>query len=174
MFETNLHQASVDEQKETSAISTTKYPELVTGVVERIDHGKPVVKFVHKKVYRVGALSTFSVSYELVGREVAILFLNGNPETPVIIGVMRNFLEQAIENFELTVDETNNPQGVMDAEVEISGKTIKLSADDNLELRCGESSISLSNDGKVSIRGKYLISRSSGVNRILGGSVQVN
>ena len=38
----------------------------------------------------------------------------------------------------------------------------------------GKASITLTREGKVLIRGTYLSSRSSGVNRIKGGSVQIN
>jgi hypothetical protein len=41
-------------------------------------------------------------------------------------------------------------------------------------LRCGEASISLSRDGKVVIRGRHIVSHASGVNRIRGGSVELN
>jgi len=47
-------------------------------------------------------------------------------------------------------------------------------ADKQLTLRCGESSITLTAAGKIIIRGKYIVSRSSGVQRIKGGSVQIN
>ncbi len=43
-----------------------------------------------------------------------------------------------------------------------------------LTLRCGKSSITLTAAGKIIIRGKYIVSRSSGVHRIKGGSVQIN
>ena len=43
-----------------------------------------------------------------------------------------------------------------------------------IELRCGKASLILTRAGKVLIRGAYLLSRSSGVNRIKGGSVQIN
>ena len=47
-------------------------------------------------------------------------------------------------------------------------------AESEIVLRCGEASITLTRAGKVLIRGTYLLSRSSGVNRIKGGSVQIN
>ena len=43
-----------------------------------------------------------------------------------------------------------------------------------LTIRCGESSITLTAAGKIILRGKYIVSRSSGVQRIKGGSVQIN
>ena len=53
----------------------------------------------------------------------------------------------------------------------LSVPTVIISGD---ELRCGKASITLTRAGKVLIRGAYLLSRSSGVNRIKGGSVQIN
>ncbi|MFN2563838.1 MAG: hypothetical protein ABR499_02345 [Gemmatimonadaceae bacterium] len=49
-----------------------------------------------------------------------------------------------------------------------------VSAAQQITLRCGESSITLTAAGKIIIRGKYIVSRSSGVQRIKGGSVQIN
>jgi len=41
-------------------------------------------------------------------------------------------------------------------------------------LRCGKASITLTREGKVLIHGSYISSRSTGVNRVKGGSVQLN
>lgn len=41
-------------------------------------------------------------------------------------------------------------------------------------LRCGKASITLTRSGKIILRGTYISSRSSGVIRIKGGSVQIN
>jgi uncharacterized protein (DUF2345 family) len=49
-----------------------------------------------------------------------------------------------------------------------------LSAHKQVTIRCGESSITLTAAGKIILRGKYIVSRSSGVQRIKGGSVQIN
>lgn len=49
-----------------------------------------------------------------------------------------------------------------------------VSAAKQLTLRCGKSSITLTAAGKIIIRGKYIVSRSSGVHRIKSGSVQIN
>ena len=59
-------------------------------------------------------------------------------------------------------------------EVKLDGQQLVLSAEQEIVLRCGEASITLTRAGKVLIRGAYLLSRSSGVNRIKGGSVQIN
>jgi hypothetical protein len=59
-------------------------------------------------------------------------------------------------------------------EVEADGERLVVSAREQLVLRCGKASITLTRAGRVIIRGESLLSRSSGVNRIKGGSVQIN
>ena len=61
-----------------------------------------------------------------------------------------------------------------ESEVQVDGEKVVFNAEREIVLRCGESSITLTRAGKVLIRGKYVLSRSSGVNRIKGGSVQIN
>ncbi|MFT6389713.1 MAG: hypothetical protein ACJAUP_003106 [Cellvibrionaceae bacterium] len=56
----------------------------------------------------------------------------------------------------------------------VDGNKLVLEAKEEIVLKCGESSITLTKSGKILIRGKYLLNRSTGVNRIMGGSVQVN
>ena len=41
-------------------------------------------------------------------------------------------------------------------------------------LRCGKASITLTQAGKILLDGTYVVSRSSGANRIKGASVQLN
>ncbi|HVE38427.1 MAG TPA: hypothetical protein VNM14_00980 [Planctomycetota bacterium] len=59
-------------------------------------------------------------------------------------------------------------------EVKVDGKKVTLSGDEEVTLKCGKASITLTAAGKVLIKGEYLLSRSSGVNRIKGGAVQIN
>lgn len=59
-------------------------------------------------------------------------------------------------------------------EVDADGERMMVSAKEQLVLRCGKASITLTKAGKVIIKGSYVLSRSSGVNRIKGGSVQLN
>jgi hypothetical protein len=66
------------------------------------------------------------------------------------------------------------PTGGMKIDAMVDGKCIKIEGQDQIELRCGEASITLRRNGRVIIRGTYVESRSRGVNRIKGGSVQIN
>jgi hypothetical protein len=66
------------------------------------------------------------------------------------------------------------PQPDAIRDITIDGKTLTFDADEQIVLRCGKASITLTKAGKIIIRGAYLLNRSSGVNRIKGGSVQIN
>lgn len=102
-----------------------------------------------------------------VGCSVAVQFEGADPERPVILGVIQGPLPAT----ELETA-TNRIQKCVD--VDMDGERLTLTADKEIVLRCGKSSITLTRAGKVLIRGAYLSSRSSGVNRIKGGSVQIN
>ncbi|WP_185235821.1 DUF6484 domain-containing protein [Teredinibacter franksiae] len=90
---------------------------------------------------------------------------------------------QDVSTQDVSTQDSNEDQGVFPSEPE-APLTVKVDADqekklflegkDEVVLKCGEASITLTRQGKVILRGKYILSRSSGVNRILGGSVQVN
>jgi hypothetical protein len=102
------------------------------------------------------ARATIVVAADHIHREVALLFEGGDPGKPLIMG----FLE--------------HPVAPAPREVQIDNQRLELTADQEIVLRCGKASITLTRAGKVLIRGAYLLSRSSGVNRIKGGSVQIN
>jgi len=59
-------------------------------------------------------------------------------------------------------------------EVLADGESIRINGQKEIVLRCGLASITLTRDGKILLRGAYVQSRSSGVNRIKGASVQIN
>jgi hypothetical protein len=59
-------------------------------------------------------------------------------------------------------------------EVKADGEKLVLEARRELTLRCGKASIHLTADGRVTIRGTEVLSRSDGPNRIQGASVQLN
>jgi hypothetical protein len=97
---------------------------------------------------------------------VALLFEGGDPLRPLIIGPLVRATPSG---------PTPTPAGRAPAlEVSADGERVTLTAPRELVLHCGEASITLTRAGKILIRGAYLLSRSTGVNRIKGGSVQIN
>lgn len=51
---------------------------------------------------------------------------------------------------------------------------INLEAKRKITLRCGKSSITLYPNGKIVLRGDYILSDADGVNRIAGGQIELN
>jgi uncharacterized protein involved in type VI secretion and phage assembly len=110
-----------------------------------------------------------------IGKEVALLFENGDPQKPLLVGLIQNPLDTAQrlqpspqKQAEIETDEQDNPY------LELDGERIELKAKQQMILKCGRASITLTKAGKILIRGTYLLNRSSGANRIKGGSVQIN
>jgi len=56
----------------------------------------------------------------------------------------------------------------------LEDKVLRLKADEGLVIECGKSSIILTKEGKVQIKGKELLSRASGMNKIKGAGVNIN
>jgi hypothetical protein len=59
-------------------------------------------------------------------------------------------------------------------EVEADGEALILEARQEMTLRCGAASITMTADGRVTIRGTQILSRSEGANRVQGATVQLN
>lgn len=59
-------------------------------------------------------------------------------------------------------------------ELRIDGQRLLLEAREELELRCGDASLTLRRDGLVIVRGTDIVSHAKARNRIRGASVQIN
>lgn len=97
-----------------------------------------------------------------IGRQVVLMFENGDLQRPIIMGVVRAARAWPLPDPPATV------------EVDVDGERMVVTAKEQLVLRCGKASITLTKAGKVLIHGAYVSNRSSGVMRIKGGSVQIN
>ncbi|ESX14961.1 DUF6484 domain-containing protein [Mesorhizobium sp. C416B] len=121
------------------------------------EEGVPLVVFAgNPEETAQPARSLSELSSDMVGKEVALLFQEGDPRKPLIVGRI--------------VEPARRP-GV---EVIRDGKRVRIRANDRLELRCGKASIVMDSDGQIVIRGTYLVSHSSGPNYIRGGSINLN
>src|SRR5699024_2807240 len=90
-----------------------------------------------------------------IGAELALLFEDGDMARPLVIGRIVGPIPQG-------------PSVVRD------GEPLRITAQQRLELRCGEESSVMEADGHVTIRGTYLVSHASASNRIRGGSINLN
>jgi hypothetical protein len=156
-------QASVASHEAESSrrdAADVRLPSVLVGRVVAIrNSNEPLVDFPSNTSGElVPARSLVPVTGKDVGREVALVFEDGDPARPIIVGLI-----QAAQS---------SPE--VHSEVKLDQETLVLSAKKEVVIQCGKASITLTNAGKVLIHGEYVVSRSSGVNKIRGGSVQIN
>jgi Domain of unknown function (DUF6484) len=148
------------EQLDTSIGARRRLDGVVVGaLVGLATDGVPLVDFSgNPEDSPVVARATAVLTQEDVGRDIALLFEGGEPAKPIVIGVMAQ----------------PQPQQPRAVSIVRDDERLELTADREIVLRCGDASITLTRAGKVLIRGAYVSSRSSGVNRIKGGAVHIN
>ena len=95
---------------------------------------------------------------DCIGARVLVCFLGGDETQPIVLGLL----------------EPPPALGDPDPAAGKAPDTLRIAAGRELVIECGEAKISLRKDGRVEIRGTHLISRSSGPNKIKGGSVFIN
>jgi hypothetical protein len=66
------------------------------------------------------------------------------------------------------------PAAALVATADVQRPALVVSHDRELVLQCGKSKIALRADGRIEILGGYLLSRSTGPNKIKGASVDIN
>lgn len=132
---------------------------VMIGVFLGFDADAPLVVFPgNPSETAVPASSLAALTSSMIGSEVALLFLEGDPRRPMIVGRI--------------VDPTR--KGAAATEILRDGERVRITGKERVELRCGKASIILEKDGRITIRGSYLTSHASAANRIRGGSVNLN
>jgi hypothetical protein len=106
----------------------------------------------------VAALTCVTIEARDVGREVVLMFEAGEPQRPIVVG----FLERGRATYDAQHD------------VVFDAPSLRLVAKRSITLACGAATITLDRSGKITIRGAQVVSHADGINRIRGGSVQLN
>ena len=134
------------------------------------DEGAPLVQFSGNPAVTpvVARIATTAAGQE--GDQIALMFEDGDPARPISLGVIRESFGPSDSNRQQRLDAAGKPALHFDR----SEERLEISAEREIVLRVGRASITLTEAGKVLIRGAYVLSRSSGVNRIKGGSVELN
>ena len=108
------------------------------------------------------ARTTVALRRADIGSTVVLLFERGDQRQPIIVGVIQQGRrDEAATAAPLVSVQADDDRMVITAEREIV-------------LRCGDASITLTRAGKVLIKGTYVLSRSSGYNKIKGAAVDIN
>ena len=146
-------------------------PGVVIGTVEgESEDGSPLV---HWAACRAPVLSARAVWMAAApdwssckGLRAVLGFENGDQTKPLLLGLLDSPRPPAAVS-EVTEDRTGEVHA-------LRPKVLRIESEEELILECGDAKISLRADGRVVILGGYLLSRSKGVNKIKGGSVQIN
>jgi hypothetical protein len=151
-------------RERASALRSNPSSEVVIGEVIAVtdEGGTPLVLYPGQPgTAAIRARSVVDIRGEHIRKAVVLAFENGDPALPIVMGVLRG-------------DESRPLDSPGQVQVDADGERMIVTAKEQLVLRCGKASITLTNVGKVIIDGTYVVSRSSGTNRIKGGSVQLN
>lgn len=151
------------------------------GQIVRIDRdGRILVDYPQNSMGAIPARFTRAMDIESLvsakdeGLQVLLVFEDNRPDRPIIIDVLSSLMDgisgsgikSEQEDLVLDMDETQD--------ISLNGKKIIFSGQEEIVLKCGKASITMTKAGKIIIRGAYLLNRSSGVNKIKGGSVHIN
>jgi hypothetical protein len=112
----------------------------------------------------VAARTTVALRHDMIGATVLVLHEEGDFTRPIVIGVLQ-------EGSGLCESPALAPTSI---DVQADGERLTLSANREIVLRCGDASITLTRAGKVVIQGSYVLSRSTGYNKIKGAAIDIN
>ncbi len=114
-----------------------------------------------------------------VRRLVVLLFENGDPRLPIVVGLVAadpgaSLLGALLAPAAVPAAPAAAAIAVPSVEARVDGKRVVIEGQEEVVLKCGEASITLKRDGKLILRGAYVETHAKGVNRIKGGSVKIN
>lgn len=118
-------------------------------------------------------------------RGVLLTFEDHKPRSPIITGLLQPIHELEEEPPEMWMDAEGEAGEVAETgeageatlsgvDARVDGRRVEIEAADEIVLRCGKASIVLRRNGRVVIRGTYVETRSRGVNRVKGSTVEIN
>jgi len=111
------------------------------------------------------AFDVASLSQAIAQQAEVLVLCEASTGTPMILGVIHVPPSLAPSEVESEVEPP---------ETRVDGERVVLEGKREIVLRCGAASLTLHHDGRVVIRGKHLVSRASGLNRITGASLRLN
>jgi hypothetical protein len=101
-----------------------------------------------------------------IGREVLVAFDGDELRRPIALGFIRDPAASPTD--------VADPPPVGTVVADVDADRMVIEARREIVLQCGRARVTLSEDGRIAIRGTQVSSRASGVNRIKGGSIQLN
>ena len=99
---------------------------------------------------------------------ILLVFEHGDPAKPIIVGVVDSGAAAQWKTHGMCVPPEKSQHAIVD------GRRLMLKGEEEVTLVCGEASITLTKDGRITLRGVEIVSRALGSNKIRGASVSIN
>jgi hypothetical protein len=144
----------------------TVLPNYVTGKLIGVDSlGHPLVIYPQSQGKHVKAKTFVALQRCDFGRDIGLVFENGDLASPAIIG--------------FPISHVVAPERIEGAHsaprpIRLDSPEIIFKADRDMVFECGKSSITLTKDGRIEIKGLNIVSKASQTNKIKGGAVLLN
>lgn len=150
------------------------------------DEREPLVDFMENVAGPLPALSTFGSSRRELEdaarhrRPVVILFDAFDAARPIVLGfvVPPEAVDAGPNRADVDVAgcSRNGLRAVTSAPevARVRGKHVVIEGKEEIVLRCGSATLTLDRNGRIGIRGAEILNEASGVNRVEGGSVELN
>lgn len=105
--------------------------------------------------------------------KVLVVFEQGELEKPIVTGVIQTSLEASQQP--AGSQPTAEDQSLRSKrKLTVGGKTLYIGAEQDIVLECGKSSIRMTRQGKIILKGTDIVSRALRNNKIKGSSINLN
>ena len=138
---------------------------IVIGQIKEIINDQVIISYERNLLPRSQpALATVAISAADITRQVALMFTEQGQ--PIVMG----FLTPVSSAISSTVEQSNQ----MAFDIIQDGEHCKIQASKSITLQCGDSCITLNNQGEIAINGENITSKARKKNNILGGTINLN
>jgi hypothetical protein len=136
---------------------------LIGVIVDKLTNGLPVVQVMDDSFEGVApmvAQSICSLDVLEVGRQCAVTVTGGSQQTALVLGQLQSAVIGLGSAAEIKVSQEDG--------------MIEIQSEKEIAFRCGDATFRMTSEGLVEMRGNRVVSHSTGLNRIRGGSVRLN
>lgn len=136
---------------------------LIGVIVDKHSNGLPVVEIMDDAFEGMDPMIAQSIcSLDLleIGRQCALTVTGGSQKTALVLGQLQSAVIGLGSAAEIKVSQQEG--------------RIEIQSEREIVFRCGDAAFRMTSEGLVEMRGNRVVSHSTGLNRIRGGSVKLN